>query len=86
LGSIAVPEGRSPAGAQLRSGPTPGSSLPAPSNTSTSQRVSLHCVLSVSSPVVIASSMRRPVTGLEAERISRTIASTTCVLIPSCGR
>ena len=64
----------------------PGSALAAPSRMSIIQRVSLHWVLSVLSPVVITASMRRLVTGLTALAISRTIASATCGPMPSCGR
>jgi hypothetical protein len=50
------------------------------------QRASLHCVLSVLSPVVITASRGRCVTGDTASRIWRTMLSTTCGPVPSCGR
>ena len=47
-----------------------------------SQRVSLSCVLSTLSPVVMTSWGRRPLIGLRADLMRPTIASTTCVVVP----
>src|SRR2546423_15065824 len=67
--------------------PESGRMVLPPSSRSICQRSSFHWVLSTLSPVVIAKSSARPVTGPPARPlIDRTIASATCAVSISHGR